>query len=67
MTYENFLFSQLFMEHVENSNTKYNQLEYDLIFPHMIEHNELFKTSLYYLEMKSEYDCILDYLNNEVN
>jgi len=55
------------MEHVENSNTKYNQLEYDLIFPHMIEHNELFKTSLYYLEMKSEYDCILDYLNNEVN
>jgi hypothetical protein len=66
MTYEDFLFSQLFMNYVENSETRYKELEYDLIFNKVLEHNEKYKSSNYFLGMKSEYQCILDYLVNEV-
>jgi hypothetical protein len=40
MIYEDFLFSQLFMNYIENNKTKYQELEYDLIFPEILKHNE---------------------------
>lgn len=67
MNYENFLFSQLFMNHVENNVTQYIELEYDLIYPVVLEHEEKYKSSTYFLGMKSEYECIIDYLMNEIN
>jgi len=66
MTYEDFLFSQLFMNHIENNETKYQELEYDLIFPEVLKHNESYKSSTYFLGMKSEYECIVEYLINEI-
>ncbi len=67
MNYEDFLFSQLFMNHVENNKTKYQELEYDLIYPIMLKHQEDYKSSTYFLGMKSEYDCIVEYLQNEID
>jgi hypothetical protein len=66
MTYEDFLFSQLFMNHVENNETQYQELEYDLIFPEVLKHQNLFLKSNYNLDVCSEYDCIVNYLLNEV-
>ena len=66
MKYEDFLFSQLFMNHVENNQTEYKELEYDLIFPEMLKHKKEYENSIYFLGMKSEYDCIVDYLTNEI-
>ena len=67
MTYENFLFSQLFMNHIENNNTEYQELEYDLIFFEVLKHKELFLKSSFNLDIRSEYDCIIDYLINKIN
>ena len=64
--YESFLFSQLFMNYVGNHKTQYKDLEYDLIFPEVLKHEELYKSSTYFLGMESEYECILKYLSNEV-
>jgi len=66
MNYEDFLFSQLFMNHVENNETQYQELEYDLIFPEVLKHQNLFLKSNYNVDVRSEYDCIIDYLLNEV-
>jgi hypothetical protein len=66
MNYEHFLFSQLFMNHVENNETQYQDLEYDLIFPEVLKHQNLFLKSNYNVDVRSEYDCIVDYLLNEV-
>jgi hypothetical protein len=66
MNYENFLFSQLFMWHVVNNETQYQELEYDLIFPEVLKHQNLFLKSNYNVDVRSEYDCIVDYLLNEV-
>ena len=66
MNYEDFLFSQLFMNHIENNETEYQELEYDLIFPEVLNHQNLFLKSNYNVEVRSEYDCIVDYLLNEV-
>jgi|GEM_PF-2042927 len=66
MEYADFLFSQLFVDHIENTETKYRDLEYDLIFPEVERHNEEYKSSTYFLGMKGEYECILDYLQNKV-
>jgi len=66
MNYEDFLFSRLFMNHVENNETQYQELEYDLIFPEILEHQSLFLKSNYNVDVRSEYDCIVDYLLNEV-
>ena len=66
MNYEDFLFSQLFTNHVENNETQYQELEYDLIFPEVLKHQNLFLKSNYNVEFRSEYDCIEDYLLNEV-
>ena len=62
MKYGDFLFSQLFMTHVENNETEYQELEYDLIFPEVLKHNTLFLESEFNVPSKSEYDCIVEYL-----
>ena len=66
MTYEDFLFSQLFMNHIENNETEYQELEYDLIFPELLKHKNLFLKSNFNVDVRSEYDCIIDYLRSEV-
>jgi hypothetical protein len=66
MNYNDFLFSQLFMNHIENNETQYQELEYDLIFPEVLKHKKLFLKSNYNVDVRSEYDCIVDYLLNEV-
>ena len=66
MKYEEFLFAQLFMSHVETNVTEYQQLEYDLIYPEVLRHRELFLKSNYNTDLGSEYDCIVTYLLNEV-
>ena len=66
MTYEIFLFSQLFMKHVENNDTQYQDLAYDLIYDEVLKHRELFLKSNYNVDVRSEYDCIEDYLSNEI-
>ena len=66
MDYNTFLFTQLFMSHVENNNTTYVYLEYDLIYPEILIRYEHYQQSLYYLAYKTDYQCILDYLNNEI-
>ena len=66
MRYSEFLFAQLFMHHVETNETEYQDLEYDLIFPEVLKHNALFLESKFNTPLKSEYDCIIDYLNEEV-
>ena len=66
MNYESFLFSQLFMNHIENNETEYQEVEYDLIFPEVLKHQNLFLESSFNVDARSEYDCIVDYLLNEV-
>jgi hypothetical protein len=66
MSYEQFLFSQLFMNHIENNKTDYQDLAYDLIYHEVLNHRELFLKSNYNTDMQSEYDCIVNYLINEV-
>lgn len=66
MTYEDFLFSQLFMNHIENIETEYQQLEYDLIFKEVLRHQNLFLKSRFNVDVRSQYDCIVDYLLSEV-
>ena len=66
MKYEDFLFSQLFMNYIENNETEYQELEYDIIFPEVLKHYEEYKASIYFLGAKSEYECILEYFSNEV-
>ncbi len=66
MNYENFLFSQLFMIHVENNETRYKELEYDLIYPEVIAHQEFFLKSKHNIDTESEYDCIINYLEDNL-
>jgi len=66
MNYSQFLFSQLFMNYVEQEETEYVELEYDLIFPIMLEHRKLFLSSEYNTDEQGEYECILNYLINEI-
>jgi hypothetical protein len=66
MKYQEFLFSQLFMNHIENNETEYKELAYDIIYTEVLNHRELFLKSNYNTDMQSEYDSIVDYLLNEV-
>ena len=67
MTYRQFLFSQLFVVHIENNETQYQEFEYDIIYPEVVKHYEKYKTSKYFfLYTQSEYECIEEYLANEV-
>ena len=68
MTYSDFLFVQLFMEHIRfNENSVYNGEPYDIIFPEILKHQEMFINSKYNTDDKSEYDCIVSYLENTLN
>ena len=66
MNYSQFLFSQLFINFCEHEDTKVNELEYDLVYPVILEHLDLFLKSKFNIDTKSEYDCILDYLKSEL-
>lgn len=66
MTYEEFLFSQLFMNFVENNKTRYQELEYDSMYPEMLKHRKLFLKSNFNTDLESEYDCIVTYLFSEI-
>jgi len=66
MNYQTFLFSQLFMNHIENNKTQYQELAYDLIYGVVLQHKNSFINSNYNVDVRSEYDCISDYLLNEI-
>jgi len=66
MNYENFLFSQLFIKHIESNKTKYQELEYDLIYPIILEHLDLFLKSKHNVSTKGLYDCVTSYLAEEI-
>ena len=66
MNYENFLFSQLFMSHIENNETHYQELEYDNMYPEVIAHRNFFLKSKHNIDTESEYDCILNYLEEKL-
>jgi|14BtaG_2_1085337.scaffolds.fasta_scaffold131534_2 hypothetical protein len=67
MDYSEFLFSQLFMEHVNHEDTIYNRyIEYDIIYPEILRHYELYTTSKFNVDTMGEYECILKYLTNEI-
>lgn len=66
MKYEEFLFSQLFMNHINNKETGYKDLAYDIIYTEVLKHIEFFLKSNYNTDMQSEYDCIVNYLLNKV-
>ena len=67
MNYEYFLFSQLFMEYIENNETEYKNLEYDLIYSEVVKHKLLFDSSNFNVDCLSEYECIINYLQNTIN
>ena len=62
MTYFEFLFSQLFMVQLN----KYRYFEYDIIFNDIKYLIEQYHNSVYYLQYKSEHDCINDFLTVEL-
>ena len=62
--YFKFLFAQLFVSHVETLENQ--DLEYDILFPEVVKHSELFLKSEYNTDSQSEYDCINNYLLNEI-
>jgi len=66
MNYENFLFSQLFMSHIENNETRYQELEYDDMYPEVIAHRNFFLKSKHNIDSESEYDCIINYLEDNL-
>lgn len=66
MDYSFFLFSQLFMTHVEDGHGEYEDLAYDIMYDIVREHHERFMVSSYNVNVRSEYDCITDYLTNEI-
>jgi hypothetical protein len=66
MNYQDFLFSQLFMRHIENNSTQYQDLEYDLIYPEVLRHKELYINSNFNTDTKGEYECIINYLTNTI-
>ena len=66
MTYEDFLFSQLFMNHVEKNETQYQELEYDSMYSEVLRHREAFLKSKYNTDLESEYNCIVTYCLNEL-
>lgn len=66
MTYSEFLFSQLFYGFIETNDTEYEQLEYDIIFPIIVEHYKKYISSIYNDDNKGEYACMLDYIYNTI-
>ena len=67
MTYSEFLFSQLFMEYVTHEETIYDEYEYDLIYGEVVKHFQAFMSSKFNVNTIGEYDCIINYLTNELH
>ena len=66
MDYSNFLFSQLFMTYVEEYGVGYDDLAYDIMYEEILKHKKAFDESSFNVDTQSEYDCITDYLKNNV-
>ena len=66
MDYQHFLFSQLFMNHIETNQTRYKDLSYDIIYVEVLIHLDEFISSNFNVNTKSEYDCITDYLSHNI-
>ena len=54
------------MNHIENNKTAYQELEYDLIYPEVLKHKELYINSNFNTDMLSEYDCMINYIQNTI-
>ena len=67
MDYNKYLFIELFRVHIEQNEIPFKDLEYDLLFEIVTEHYNNFVTSNYNNEMQGLYDCIINYLLNNVN
>lgn len=65
MNYSEFLFSQLFMNHVTDKGIT-TEIEYDLIFETVKSSYEAFNNSEFNIDTVSEYDCIIAYLKEEI-
>ncbi len=66
MNYQHFLFSQLFMNHIETNETRYKDLSYDTIYGEVLMHLDEFSSSNFNVDTRSEYDCITDYLSHNI-
>lgn len=64
MSYDEFLFTQLFMAYHESKSNGFHDLAYDEIFPFILTHRERFLESEYNIDSMSEHDCIFEYLTN---
>lgn len=64
MNYSEFLFSQLFYNYIKNNDTKYQELEYDIVYPIIVEHYNLFLKSNFNVDILGEYDCMINYIYN---
>tara|TARA_R110000822_G_scaffold32188_1_gene92644 strand:+ start:2542 stop:2712 length:171 start_codon:yes stop_codon:yes gene_type:complete len=54
------------INYLENNNTEYQELEYDTMYPEVLRHEKAFLESNYNVDILSEYDCIENYLKNEI-
>lgn len=66
MNYSEFLFSQLFYNYIENNDTEYQELEYDIVYPIIVEHYKNYIGSSYNDDNKGEYACMLEYIYNKI-
>lgn len=61
MNYSEFLFSQLFMCHLDK--LKFDVDGYDIVFDNVLHHYNLYIDSPFDNPNKGEYECMVDYLN----
>ena len=52
MDYQHFLFSQLFMNHIEANQTRYKDLNYDTIYGEVLIHLDEFNSSNFNVDTK---------------
>lgn len=64
MTYSEFLFSQLFMNFCENNKSNVKELEYDKVYPLILDHYANFAVSPENTDKESEYDCMVKYIES---
>jgi hypothetical protein len=67
MNYDKYLFIELFRVHIEENEIPIKDLEYDLLFEIVTNHYNNFLTFNYNNNMLGLYECINNYLLNEVN
>ena len=66
MNYQSFLFSQLFINHIQTTENIYNNLSYDLLYSEVLNHLDQFICSSFNVDARSEYDCMTSYLLNNI-